>query len=192
MELFILPTLLGLGLAASAGLKTFVPLLVMSVAARFHLFGVELAGPFAWLGSTAALATLAAATTLEVAADKIPLVDHALSLVGTVSRPAAGALAAAAAFSHLDPTVAAVAGLIVGAPTALAIHSAQTTTRLASTATTAGLANPAVSLAEDGAAFGAAILAIVAPLLVPLVLALAGLLAWRAIVMARSARRRWG
>lgn len=50
-----------LGLAACAGLKTFVPLLVMAVAARFHLFGPELAGPFTWLASTAALAALAIA-----------------------------------------------------------------------------------------------------------------------------------
>jgi len=38
MEVWVLPALLGLGLAASAGLKTFVPLLVMAVAARLHLF----------------------------------------------------------------------------------------------------------------------------------------------------------
>ena len=134
----MLPALLGLGLAASAGLKTFVPLLVMAVAARFHLFGVELSDAFAWLGSWAALAALSVATLAEVAADKIPLVDHALSLVGTVARPVAGAVAAAAAFSGLDPTTAAVAGLIVGAPTALAVHAGQATTRVVSTATTGG------------------------------------------------------
>lgn len=188
METWILPALLGLGLAASTGLKTFVPLLVMAVAARFHLFGLELAGPFAWLGSTAAVAALAVATAVELAADKIPLVDHALSLFGTLARPAAGALVAAAAFSNLDPTAAAVAGLIVGAPTALAVHSAQATTRVASTATTGGLANPAVSLAEDVAAFGGSILALAAPLLVPVVLLIAGLIVWRIIAAARRAR----
>src|SRR5688500_11478023 len=103
METWVLPALLGLGLAASAGLKTFVPLLVMAIAARFQLFGVELSGAFAWLGSWAALAALSVATLAEVAADKIPFVDNALSLVGTVARPVAGALAAAAAFSGLDP-----------------------------------------------------------------------------------------
>jgi hypothetical protein len=188
METWILPALLGLGLAASTGLKTFVPLLVMAVAARFHLFGLELGGTFAWLGSTAAVAALAVATAVELAADKVPFVDHALSLFGTLARPAAGALVAAAAFSNLDPTAAAVAGLIVGAPAALAVHSAQATTRLASTAATGGLANPAVSVAEDVAAFGGAILALAAPLLVPLVLLVAGLIAWR-VVAARRARR---
>jgi hypothetical protein len=190
METWILPALLGLGLAASAGLKTFVPLLTLAVAARFHLFGMTLGGPFTWLGSTAALVALGIATVAELVADKVPFVDHALSLFGTVARPAAGALAAAAAFSSLDPTTAAVAGLIIGAPTALAVHSAQATTRLASTAATGGLANPAVSVAEDVAAFGGSILALAAPVLVPVVLLIAALICWRLVAAARRPRRR--
>jgi hypothetical protein len=189
MDTWIFPVLLGLGLAASTGLKTFVPLLVMAIATRLHLFGVELSGAFAWLGSTAALVALGIATAAELAADKIPFVDHALSLFGTVARPAAGALVAAAAFSHrLDPTAAAVAGLIVGAPAALAVHSAQATTRLASTATTGGLANPLLSLVEDIAAFGGSILALAAPLLVPVVLLIGALLLWRIVRVARRPR----
>lgn len=188
METWILPAFLGLGLAASAGLKTFVPLLVMSVAARFDLFGLELSGPFVWLGSTGALVALSLATAAELIADKIPFVDHGLSLVGTVARPAAGALAAAAAFSSRDPAVAALAGLIVGAPVALAVHSAQATTRVASTATTGGLANPFVSFVEDVAAFGGAILALAAPLLAPIALIIAALVVWRVAAAARRPR----
>ena len=138
--------------------------------------------------STAALAALSVATVVELAADKIPFVDHALSAVGTVTRPAAGALAAAAAFSGLDPTTAAVAGLIIGAPTALAVHSAQATTRVASTAMTGGLGNPLVSIVEDVAAFGGAVLALAAPLLVPLVLLIVGLVGWWAVAAARRGR----
>jgi hypothetical protein len=187
MEMWVLPALLGLGLAVSAGLKTFVPLLVMGVAARLHLFGLELSGPFTWLQSTAALVALGIATLAELTADKIPFVDHVLSLAGTFVRPAAGALAAAAAFSHLDPAMAAVAGLIVGAPAALATHSVQATTRAASTATTAGLANPILSVIEDAAAFGGAILSIAIPILVPLALLIAGVLAWKFLQRVRRA-----
>jgi Domain of unknown function (DUF4126) len=177
METWVLPALLGLGLSVSAGLKTFVPLLVLSVAARLHLFGIELSGAFAWLESTAALVALSVATIAELAADKIPLVDHVLSLAGTFVRPAAGALAAAAAFSHLDPTTAAVAGLIVGAPTALAVHSVQATTR----------ANPLFSVAEDAASFGAAILAVAVPVLVPVALLIVAVVAWRVVRRMRRA-----
>jgi hypothetical protein len=187
METWVLPALLGLGLAASAGLKTFVPLLVMGVTARLHLFGVELSAPFAWLASTGALVALGIATIAELAADKIPIVDHVISLAGTFARPAAGALAAAAAFSHLDPAAAAVAGLIVGAPTALAAHSVQATTRVASTAATGGIANPVFSVVEDAAAFGGAILAVAVPILVPLALLAAAIVAWRFLRRVRRA-----
>ncbi|MDX9998774.1 MAG: DUF4126 domain-containing protein [Phenylobacterium sp.] len=178
METWLLAGLLGLGLAAATGLKTFLPLLMLSAAARFELFGIELSGAFAWLKSDAALIALTVAAIAEFLADKIPVVDHALSAFGTVARPAAGALAAAAAFSGLDPAMAAVLGLIVGAPTALAFNTAQAGTRLTSTATTGGLANPAVSFAEDVLAFLTAALALAAPLLIPILLALMLFAAW--------------
>lgn len=189
METWVLPALLGLGLAASTGLKTFLPLLMLAVAARFQMFGIELSGPFVWLGSIGAVTALSIATATEFVADKVPFVDHALSLFGVVARPAAGALAAAAAFNTMDPAAAAVAGLIIGAPTALAVHTAQSGTRIASTATTGGLANPLVSLAEDVAAFFTALLAMVVPILVPLVLLVAGLVVWRVIATLRGGSR---
>lgn len=187
METWLLAALLGLGLAAATGLKTFLPLLMLSGAARFELFGIELSGAFAWLASDAALIALAIAALAEFLADKIPMVDHALSAFGTIARPATGALAAAAAFSGLDPAMAAILGLIVGAPTALTFNTAQTGARLTSTAATGGLANPAVSLAEDALAFLTAALALAAPLLIPVVLAL---MLFAALALLRRLRRR--
>lgn len=171
METWILPALLGVGLAAATGFRTFLPLLMLGLAAKFQLFGMELADAMTWLDSTPALIALAIATFVELAADKIPAVDHFLSAIGTVIRPIAGAVAAGAAFSQFDPMVAAIAGLIIGAPTALAFHAAQAGTRVVSTGTTAGLANPFISVGEDIAAFVTALLAMLAPVLIPLVLA---------------------
>lgn len=185
LDAWILPALLGLGLAAATGLKTFLPLLMLSVAARFHLFGIELSDSFEWLGSLPALVALGVATLAELLADKVPVVDHALSAVGTVARPIAGAIAAAAAFGSLDPTAAAVAGLIIGAPTAFAFNAAQGGTRAVSTATTGGLGNPLVSLAEDALAFVTALIALAAPILIPLVLALLLWAVWRLVRMVR-------
>ena len=179
MQTWVLPALLGLGLAAATGLRTFLPLLMLAVVARFGWFGVGLNPHVAWLGSNAALAALGVATVVELAADKIPLVDQALSAVGTVTRPLAAILVAGAVFTHADPAVAAIAGLIIGAPTALAFHAAQTGTRVASTATTAGLANPFVSVFEDLASAGMAALAFIAPVLVPLLLAVLLFVGWR-------------
>lgn len=187
METWILPALLGLGLAAACGLKTFLPLLMLATAAHFHLFGVNLNEHMAWLGSVPALVALVIATVLELAADKVPILDHGLSVVGTVVRPIAGVLAAGSVFAGVDPTVAAVAGLIIGAPTALAFHAAQSGTRVASTATTGGLANPLVSVVEDILAFFTAAVAIVLPVLIPVVLAVLLFIIWRIV---RAVRRR--
>ena len=187
IETWILPALMGVGLAASAGLRTFLPLLLVSLAARFGWFGFEPNAAMAWLGSWPALTALSIATIAEFIGDKIPMVDHALSAVGTVSRPAAGAIAAASAFHLADPSTAAIAGLIVGAPTAFAFHTAQTGTRVASTATTGGLGNPIVSLVEDVLAVLTVLVAFMAPVLIPVVAAVVLYAVWR---MVRGLKRR--
>ena len=186
MSVLITSLLLGLGLAASCGLRTFLPLLMMGLAARFHLGGVTLNEHLSWVSSTPSLVALGFATVAELAADKIPVVDHFLSLVGSFTRPLAAALAVAAAFQHSDPGTAALAGIVLGVPTALAVHTVQTGTRLASTATTAGIANPFISLLEDVIAFGAATVALMTPLIVPVVLLLLLLGFW---ALARRVRR---
>ena len=188
LQTWILPALLGLGLAAATGLRTFLPLLLVSAAARFDVFGLDLHEKVAWLEGTPALIALAAATVIELVADKVPILDHGLSLLGTVTRPAAGILAAGSVFVGVDPAVAAIAGLIIGLPTALAFHTAQTGTRLASTATTGGLANPIVSVVEDALAVAMVIIALAAPILVPLALVLLLMAIWRMVRAARARR----
>lgn len=178
-----LPALLGLGLASATGLRTFLPLLMLALAARFELFGIRLIEQMDWLGSWPAVAALAVAAMAEFAGDKIPAVDHALNAVGYVTRPVAGAVAAGSVFWAVDPTLAAVAGLIVGAPTALAFNAAQTGVRVGSTATTGGLANPVLSFIEDALAFVTVMVAFILPVLIPVVLVLL------AIAVFRLARR---
>nr|WP_262422970.1 DUF4126 domain-containing protein [Brevundimonas denitrificans] len=117
---WIVPALLGLGLAASTGLRTFLPLLMLALAARFGWFGIQLNEQMQWLHSDAAVAALGVAAVAEFTADKVPVVDNALSGVGLIVRPLAAALAAGSLFVGVDPLLAAVAGIIVGAPTALA------------------------------------------------------------------------
>ena len=54
----LLAALLGLGLSASTGLNTFLPLLLLSAAARFNIAGVELGQKFDWLSSDTAIICL--------------------------------------------------------------------------------------------------------------------------------------
>lgn len=177
---------LAVGLAAAAGLRAWLPLLVAGVVARLGV--ADLGSSFTWLGSWPALGLLGVATTLEIAGDKIPVVDHALDAVGTVIRPLTGTLAAAAALVHVhDPLIALVLGLIVGAPVALAPHVAKTTLRGVSTGTTAGLANPFLSLLEDGLSLFIAVLAFLVPLLALIVVVGGVWLAWRWLRRRRAA-----
>ncbi|HYK05056.1 MAG TPA: DUF4126 domain-containing protein [Thermoanaerobaculia bacterium] len=177
----VLAVLLGLGLSASTGLNTFIPLLILSGAARFNLWGVELGQKFDWLTSDAGLTVLIVAAIAEIIADKIPAVDHFLDSVGTFIRPAAATIASAAVLTgaNVDPTVAAIVGFVVGTPTSLAFHTLKAGTRVASTATTFGCANPVLSIVEDVFSVGFSVLSIFVPLLVPFALALAAWLLWR-------------
>lgn len=178
---------LAIALAACAGLRTWLPLLLTGALARAGL--VELGPSFQFLASNRALALFGVATVVELLADKIPTVDHALDLLSTPLRPAAGALLAAAALWHVsDPLTALALGAAIGAPSALVPHVAKSVLRAASTTFTAGLANPALSLAEDGITLALVFLAVLVPLLVVLFLAVtAGLLARRVFTRAQAA-----
>jgi hypothetical protein len=183
MQAWVLPALLGLGLASATGLRTFLPLLMLALAARFEMFDVQLIEQMEWLISWPAIAALGVATTAEFLGDKVPAIDHGLNAIGYITRPVAGAIAAGSVFWAVDPAMAAVAGLIVGAPAALAFNAAQTGVRVGSTATTGGLGNPVVSLIEDVLAFVTVIVAFLAPIIVPLVLLVL------AVIVFRLARR---
>ncbi len=184
---FLPALLLGIGLSASSGLRAFLPLFALALAFHFGAFGLHATGHFAWLGSPIALSTLGIATVLEIAGDKIPVVDHALDTVGTLVRPAAGALAAGAVLNGSDPATGALLGLIVGAPLALGVHGAKAATRGASTVSTLGLGNPFVSLIEDIVVVATTTAAFFIPVLVPLLLVVAGWLGWK---IYRSVRAR--
>jgi uncharacterized membrane protein len=185
----VLGLLLGLGLSASTGLNTFLPLLLLSAAARFHIAGIELGTKFEWLTSDAAMITLIVACVIELVADKIPAVDHFLDTAGTFVRPVAATLASASVLTGVDPLVAAILGIIIGAPTSLGMHTLKAGTRVASSATTFGCANPVISIIEDVIAFFLSVLSIFVPLLVPLAVALLVWGLWRLMKRIRSGVR---
>jgi uncharacterized membrane protein len=174
----VLALLLGLGLSASTGLNTFVPLLLLGAAAKFEIAGITLGDKFSWLSSDVALIVLIVASIVEIVADKIPAVDHFLDSIGTFVRPIAGAVAAASVLTGIDPTIAAILGLIIGAPTSFGFHTLKAGTRVASSATTFGCANPVISIAEDIISFGLSVIAIFAPIVVPVALVILFWLLW--------------
>jgi hypothetical protein len=169
-----LPTLgLAIALAACAGFRAWLPLLLTGAVARAGW--LDLGPGFQFLASNKALAIFAVASVIELVGDKIPAVDHALDVIGTPLRPAAGALLAASVLGFVpDPLTALVLGTVVGAPTALVPHAAKSALRTASTVFTGGLANPIISILEDVVTVALFALAVLVPLLVVLLIVLAG------------------
>jgi len=140
----------GVGIAAACGLRAFLPLLFLGIAARVEL--IHLRPGSEWLATDLALLALGIAAVLEIAADKIPVVDHALDLVATVLRPAAAWLGAFAVLGHWPSPWDQIAALALAGLT-LGLHAVKSTLRVGSTATTMGHANPLLSSAEDALAF---------------------------------------
>jgi hypothetical protein len=156
---------LGIGLAACAGLRAWLPLLLAGGLARAGV--IELGSSFQFISSNRALVLFAVATIIEIVGDKIPAVDHTLDSLSTVLRPAAGSLLAASVMWQIaDPLTALALGVAVGAPSALVPHAAKSLLRVGSTVLTGGLANPVLSFIEDAAAVVLFILAVVVPVLV--------------------------
>jgi hypothetical protein len=159
------------GLAASAGLNAYVPLLIVALVARFTDW-IELGATWEPLTSWWVIGVLLVLGLVEFFADKIPAVNHANDVIQTFVRPAAGAVLFAAStnvVTDIHPVVAIIAGLLVAGGVHLVKSAA---VRPAVSVTTGGAANVPVSIAEDVLATILSILAIIVPVVVAVVLVL--------------------
>lgn len=178
----LISILAGVALAAAAGFRAFIPLVLVSLSARMGWMNLN--EEFAWVSSDLALVALLSAMVLEMAADKIPLVDHLLDVAGTFLRPAAGIVAGLAIFGDLPEPLTLAMGVVFGT-VSLGTQLGRAHARVGSTVTTGGLANPFLSAFEDLVAGILSLLAIFLPLL-----AAAGVLFLAIFLWKRAARRR--
>src|SRR5258708_1614934 len=175
--LFATQLAMGFALAATVGLRAFLPLFVAGLLARQGY--VDLGHSFEWMQGTPALVVFGSALVFEILADKIPAVDHALDAAGVIVKPLAGTLVAAALFPNVDPLPATVLGLVGGGTIAATVHAVKGTTRFFSSVTTAGAGNPLLSMFEDALAGVGILAAILIPVIAAItVLALVALGAW--------------
>ena len=160
MDLF-LSLCIGIGLSAACGFRIFVPLLVMSIAAKSgHL---TLVSNFQWIGSDIALITFAIATCLEIAAYYIPWLDHALDVIATPAAIVAGTIVTASMVGGMSPFLKWTLAVIAGGGAAGLVQGATVVTRGASTVSTAGFANPLLATIELGGSVVTSVLSIIAP-----------------------------
>ena len=192
-----LTTLLtALGLSSTAGLRAYLPLLILGISSDIRGPGGEALLPvqdqFHVLGNPLVLGVLAVLVVLEFLADKVPGVDHISDIVHTVIRPAAGALIMAGSANSISDE-SKIAAAVVGAVLALATHSAKASTRAAVTTTTGGLGNPIASFLEDILVVGVILLLVLAPVVGFIALVLLLILFFKAARAAfRGIRRVFG
>lgn len=181
----LLSICLGVGLAASAGFRVFIPLFILSLASFFGF--IPLSESWQWVASTPALIILGVASVVESISYLVPFVDNALDSLAIPLAGIAGTLVMASTLTDLSPALTWALAIVAGGGAATTIQGATTATRAVSSATTAGVANPVVSVAETGTAIGLSLLSIFAPILAIIA---AGLLIIGIIWFAVKAKRK--
>lgn len=151
---------LAYALTTTAGLRGFLTLFAASLAAHYHW--IHPSGSFAWLGSDTTTVVLGIFALIELLADKIPAVDHALHAVSFVVRPLAGAILVGGTI-HTDNPGTLYSLMALGALNSLVVHSSSAAARAASTVGTLGAANAPISVGEDATAIGGILLAFLHP-----------------------------
>ncbi|MCL3862411.1 DUF4126 domain-containing protein [Actinotalea sp. K2] len=192
----MLELLTATGLATAAGLNAALPLLVLSVLARWTPL-VELSEGWTWLTDGWAIAVLVVLLLVEVVADKIPGVDHLNDVLQSVLRPAAGGVAFSAGVGAQTMAVPATVegtttgqwlAVLAGVVLSLTVHVAKALLRVGVNTSTGGLGGPVVSGIEDILSVLLSLAAVLVPALVLVGLFVLGWLAVR--TLRRRARRR--
>lgn len=165
---YIIPVLLGIGLSAACGLRVFLPLFLVSLCG--YMGKVSLNESFVWLTQLPALITFGIASIVEVVAYFIPFIDHLLDAVTIPSSVIAGITLFASFFPESEPLIKWVLAIIAGGGTAGLVSTATSLTRLKSTALTAGLGNPIISIAETAGSVLVSLLTILFPVFVILII----------------------
>ena len=149
----VLGVVTGIALSATCGMRVFVPVFGVSVAALTgHL---DLADGLAWLGSPV-VAILA-----EIVAFYVPWLDHALDGIAAPLAVVAGTILTASQIHDVSPYLQWALAIVAGGGTATIFQTKTMMLRATSTLGTGGIANPVVSTAETGLAATGTILTLV-------------------------------
>jgi Domain of unknown function (DUF4126) len=157
------------------------------VASAASLSGhLELAPEFDWIGTTPALIGFAVAAVLEVGAYLIPFLDNVLDALTAPAAAVAGTILTASSIVDMSSWLKWSLAIVAGGGVAGTVHVLTGATRLTSTATTGGVANPALAAGEAGGATGVSILAIATPILGALIALVLVVLAVRTLARRRG------
>jgi hypothetical protein len=178
---------LAMGAAWTAGINLYATVAVLGLLAHFRL--AELPGGLHVLDNWIIIGVALFLYTVEFVADKIPYVDSVWDAVHTFIRVPAGAVLAAAATAGISPEVQVIAFLL-GGGLALTTHGTKASVRAGANLSPEPVSNWGLSLLEDAIAIGAAVLAILSPVVILAVIAVFLLIfAWIVPKVFRRLRR---
>lgn len=152
-----------MGSAWLSGINLYATVVTLGLLQRFHF--VKLPGDLARISDAWILAIAGGLYLMEFVADKIPAIDSIWDAIHTFIRIPAGAVLAASAFAHFDPSVR-IAALLIGGGVALGSHGAKATVRLAANTSPEPFSNIALSLFEDALTFGSTLLMAFHPIVI--------------------------
>lgn len=178
---------IGVGLSSIAGIRAYLPLLLVGLFAQLGIF--ELPAPFEILGAWPVVGVLFVLALSESSLDKISALDPTLDFVQTPIRIVSGAVLFSAVL-EAGINAGPIPGLVAGAGIAGLVAILKAVLRPPAKVSAAGVSVPFLSLFEDVVALVGGVVAVVVPL-VPLVF-VAFLLFFYSRVRRRRARKYGG
>ena len=167
---------LAFGAAWSSGINLYATVATLGLLQHYQV--AHLPGGLQVLDNWVVIGVALFMYAVEFVADKVPLVDTLWDALHTFIRVPAGAIVAGAATSDLNPTVQVVA-LLLGGGLALSTHGTKATARAAVNTSPEPFSNWTLSILEDVITIGAAVLAVLNPVvMLVVILIFLLLLAW--------------
>lgn len=152
----------GVGLSSIAGIRAYLPLVLVGLFARLGLF--TLPAPFNLLDDWLVIGVLLVLALLESGLDKIPALDPILDFVQTPVRIIAGAILFAAVLQE-GIGVGAVPELVLGGSIAGMVAVLKAVLRPPANVESAGVSTSFLSLLEDVVALLGGVIAVFVPFL---------------------------
>ena len=179
-----------MGSAWLSGINLYATVATLGLLQRFKL--VHLPGDLGYLSTWWVIALACSLYAIEFIADKVPAVDSVWDAVHTFIRVPAGAVLAAAAFAHAEPSVR-IAALLLGGGVALSSHGTKAAARLTANLSPEPFTNIGLSLLEDLIAIGSSILMVFHPVVIlGVVIVFVALALWMLPRIWRALQRMFG
>jgi len=178
---------LALGTAWTSGINLYATVSVLGLLQKFG--ATKLPGGLDVLDNWWIIGVAGFLYLIEFFADKIPYVDSVWDVVHTFIRVPAGAIVAYAATNQMDEGVGVIATLL-GGGLAFSSHGTKAALRAGANLSPEPVSNWVLSIVEDVIAFAGSILAVFAPILIAIVLAIfAVFFLWFAPKVFRAVRK---